>query len=201
MRNHYCWSAVVLVTIAVIGCAKTEVNWIVGSKEPISVEDQRDYDAASRVLAQYVGAWVRQDYRQTYDLSSRHATPKYETYRKFAHGWRTVGFSRDLHATIRSSDASPSQIDLITRLRVEGTQMMLAVAAVDPDTVDLVKAKSWPERVMLLRVSVAGKPCGVFMGKEGDKWLVLNQPGQWEGAMPGFWQISWGRVSGRRLPH
>lgn len=175
------------------GCNRGHENWVIGERTPLSPGEQKERGVATEVAERYVAAWINQDYPAMFALESRHTTRTYKEYRVMSEVWRTKGF---VHSTGTNPDKVKRKavsIQLATLMSGSQARIVLLLCVNDEATLRKLKSAAWPERVMLLRATIVGRPCGILMGKEHGKWLVLNQPGTLEDAVPKFWKALAGR--------
>jgi len=174
-----------LITIA--GCSPGSQR-VVGQTMPLSSSDSQELSEAKEVARVYVEAWFNRDYGRMYSLQSGRTTGSYDTFRRLSSAWRTKGFSRGTGVLDQDTRGQAvSSIELVTGISNPFVQRYVSACVHGKEAMDEVQSGRWPEKVLLLRLVIADKPCALFMGRDNGRWLVLNQPGTVEDAWPQFW--------------
>lgn len=161
---------------------------------PLSASDLREVSDARKVAKLYIEAWFNQDYEKLYLLQSKYTTiGTYDTFRKLSFVYRTEGFAKgfdDGESVVLDRNAlnrAVSSIQLVTGVTDQFVRPYLLLSVFGKEAGEAVASGKWPEKVLLFRSTISGKQCAIFMVKEKGHWYVLNQPGQFEQAIPQFW--------------
>jgi len=54
---------------------------------------------------------------------------------------------------------------------------MLSLGVIDKTAYDRLQKKNWPDRVMVMKLYIAGHELLILLVKENGQWSVVNDPG------------------------
>ena len=185
MRQRCCiLIAMCVLLISVSGCRHRK-EWVIGGDGSVARSQTKDAVRATSTAQSYVDAWLDEDYQAMYKLEPMAGRLSFVSYAKLAEVWRTKGFAHS-----HGFDPSPevSVAGVVAGMSDPQAQMLLAVCTKDAETLEGIRTRTWPEKVVLVRVKMHDLPFGVLMIFEDGKWMAMNQPGQLEDAIPGFWK-------------
>jgi hypothetical protein len=176
-----------LLAWVVVGCSTGSQTWVVGQNKRLSHLDRSDVIAGTQAARNYIEAWTKQDYRKMWTLRNKHCRGHYQAFVRLAKTWRQKGVEHDYGSTIAAADAEAinKSLTLLNGVSDEQARMLLSLGLVDEAVFDRLRKKGWPDRVMVMKLRVAGHESLILLVKEDGQWSVVNDPGTLDKSMVG----------------
>jgi hypothetical protein len=167
-----------LFAFVVVGCSSTgPQTWVVGQDKQLSHLDKSDVAAGTQSARHYIEAWTKQDYGKMWTLRNKHCRGDYQAFIKQATIWRRKGVEHASSITAADAGAINNSLTLLSGLSDEQAKIMLSLGVIDKTAYDQLGKKNWPDRVMVMKLCIAGHESLLLLVKEGDQWSVVNDPG------------------------
>lgn len=170
-------AALSMLCLVFAGCRPAGPEWVIGSSGVVSTADTHDGEAARSAAARYVSAWIDKDYVAMFDLQCKRATADYSRFHRLAVVWRTKGFPQQAALASEGKQQIAATMTPLLGVTEPQAQILLAVATSGRQTLEQIKRKRWPERVMFLKVVIGSDRSVLMLAKEKGSWTVLNAPG------------------------
>jgi len=167
-----------LLLAVVVGCSSSGTHtWVVGQDKQLSHLDRNDVSSGTQSARHYIEAWTKQDYGKMWTLRNKHCRGDYQAFMKQATIWRQKGVEHASSITAAEAGAINRSLTLLNGLSDEQAQVMLSLGVIDKTAYDQLRKKSWPDRVMVMKLCIAGHESLLLLVKEDDQWSVVNDPG------------------------
>lgn len=169
-----------LLAFIVAGCSSTgSQTWVVGQHVQLSHLDRSDVAAATQSARNYIEAWTKQDYGKMWTLRNKHCRGDYRTFVKLAATWRQKGIEHAYTSSITAADAEAiaKSLTLLKGVNDYQAQILLSLGVIDKTAYDRLRKKNWPDRVMVMKLRIAGHESLILLVKENGQWSVVNDPG------------------------